>query len=161
MMEIFTAFKSIKSIIEIIKGFTEANPELQEKVQQLQSMLMDIQEKAMNSNAQLLELQAENTELKKQLKSYDDWEIQRKRYSLSSPWKSGGQLYALRRSHADEEPPHYLCTKCFHNRRKTILQPIVKETPPRFVRMNCSTCKSMFDTGYRGVGDPRYFEELQ
>ncbi len=95
-------------------------------------------------------------ELEEKLKNIGDWEHEKGRYALVSPWKGPAQVYALKQAAAEGEDPHFLCTNCFHDKKKVILNPITKTG---WVHMVCPACKADLATGYRGIGQPKYAEE--
>ncbi|MCK5229299.1 MAG: hypothetical protein KAR13_03480 [Desulfobulbaceae bacterium] len=124
---------------------------------------IEAQEQIMSLREGALELQEENQELKNRireieakLQSIDDWEIEKEKYVLVSPWKGAAQVYALKQSKSEGAEPHLLCTNCFHGSKKVILNPTKKDSR---VLMVCPSCKATLDTGYRGIGSPTYAEE--
>ena len=137
------AFDISKSILEI-----KSTTEIQDKVIKLQSALMASRNSA-------LELQEKVRTLEEQLRAANEWGDQESRYSLVCPWKSPAQVYALKRSASEGENPHFLCSNCFHNKRKVILNPSKKDG---WILMACPSCGATIDTGYRGIGPPQYAE---
>ena len=125
---------------------------------------LEAQEKIMSLREGALELQEENQELKnkireleEKLKAKEDWESEKEKYKLVNPWKGPGQVYALIKEKADSEEAHYLCTNCFHGKRKVILNPSKRNM---YVVMTCPVCDSSVETGYKGIGAPEYVEDL-
>ncbi len=67
------------------------------------------------------------------------WDTEKQRYQLTSPWQ-GAVLYSLKESMKGVEPPHYICTNCYHDGAKSILnQEFVGGGKIAFV---CPRCKS-------------------
>jgi hypothetical protein len=91
--------------------------------------------------------------LKEELTRVKAWETQKKRYKLVTPWKPGSVAYALKESMKESEPPHLICTKCYEDGRKSILNPITINT---YVWYACPVCKSQIPTGWRGNPCPEY-----
>jgi len=125
---------------------------------------IEAQEQIMSLREGALELQEENHELKNKirelelkLKNVNDWSIEKEKYALVSPWGGAAQVYAMLKEHSDGEAPHYLCSNCFHNKSKVILNPGKKD---RWVIMVCPTCKATLETGCRGIGNPVYAEDI-
>ena len=160
LVAIQSAISSLKSAVEISKNLLElkSTAEIQSKVIELQSALLEAQNNALSATTAQFEMQEKIRDLEAKLKAVDDWEDQKKRYTLIAPWKGPSQVYALKRSDAKGEEPHFLCTNCFHNSRRVILNPIKKNT---WVLMSCPSCKSTLETGYRGIGPPKYAEEYE
>src|SRR5262245_28439080 len=69
----------------------------------------------------LLALQQENAELGVKLARMQDWETQKKRYKLATPFP-GCMVYALQKSMSDGEVAHYLCASCYQRGEKSLLQ---------------------------------------
>ncbi|BAF72449.1 hypothetical protein [Sulfurovum sp. NBC37-1] len=124
---------------------------------------LEAQEQIMSLREGALELQEENQELKSKVRELEeklqknaDWSIEKNRYTLVSPWGGPAQAYALKQSDSNGEEPHLLCSNCFNNSKKAILNPAKKD---RWVIMVCPICNSSIDTGYREVGATSYAEE--
>ena len=130
--------------------------EIQGKVIELQSALLEAQNCALTATASQFELQEKVRVLEAKLKERADWEIQKNRYKLVTPWRGPAQAYALKESHSDEEEPHIVCSTCFHNEEKVILNPIVDKDG--IIQMVCPKCKAKMDTGLRGIGRTKYAE---
>lgn len=150
---------SLKAATDITKAIFDlkTTAEIQGKVIDIQRALLAAQSSALEATRAQFELQERVRELESQLKSVGDWEKQEPRYALASPWRGAAQVYALKTSHAQGEEPHYLCTNCFHNRKRVILNPAPKDG---WVFMTCPACKSTTSTGYRGIGAPKYAEDV-
>ncbi len=125
---------------------------------------LEAQEQIMSLREGALELQEENHELKSKvreleskLKEVDDWSNKKEKYALVNPWGGAAQVYAMLKEHSGGEAPHYLCSNCFHNKNKVILNPGKKD---RWVIMVCPTCKATLETGYKGIGNPVYVEDI-
>jgi hypothetical protein len=143
-----------KSIVE-----TKSAAEIQSKVIALQSALLEAQNSALTATTSQYELQEKVRSLEAQVKAFNDWGDQAKRYALVNPWRGAAQVYALRKADADGEAAHYLCSNCFHGRKRTIVNPVTDKTG--FISMVCPTCRSTVDTGYRGIGKPQYVEDMK
>ena len=89
---------------------------------------------------------------------------QENRYTLVCPWRevSAGQVYALKKSASEGEPSHFVCTNCFHRRKKVILNPVITDSN-NHVLVVCPSCKATVETGYRGRNLPltQYAEEYE
>ena len=150
---------SLKAATDISKALFDLKmtAEIQRKVIELQSALMSAQSSALEATTSQYTLQDRVRELESQVRDLQDWGGQKARYTLVCPWRSPAQAYALKKAQSGGEPPHYLCTNCFHNRKQVILNPLSKEG---WVHLVCPSCKSEVTTGSRGVGPPKYAEEM-
>lgn len=135
-----------KDIVELMKKGSTL--EAQEQIMSLREGAIELQEEN-------IELKAKIRELENQLKAREDWNTEKTRYELVSPWKGAAQVYALKNELSNGEAAHLLCTNCFHSSRKTILTPQSKEG---WVYMVCPSCKASLATGYRGIGEAKYAE---
>jgi len=124
---------------------------------------LEAQEQIMALREGALELQEENHELKLKIReleekqrTLDNWSSEKLKYSLVTPWGGSAQVYALNKSGNENETPHFLCTNCFQQTKKIILNPSSKAG---WVYMNCPSCNSSVQTSSRRVGTPQYAEE--
>lgn len=149
---------SLKAATDISKALFDlkVTSEVQGKVIELQSALMSAQSSALEATNAQYSLQERVRDLESQLRAFQDWGDQEKRYALISPWKGPVQVYALMRESAGGEQAHYLCTNCFHARKRVILNPTDKDG---WIYLACPNCKSNISTGYRGIGAPKYAED--
>ena len=149
---------SLKAATDISKALFDlkTTTEVQSKVIDIQSALLAAQSSALEATNAQFHLQERVRELESQLKKYEDWGQQEQRYALVNPWRGPAQVYALKKEHAQGEEPHFLCTNCFHSKKRVILNPSSKDG---WVHMVCPTCKSDRTTGFRGVGAAKYVED--
>ena len=159
MSAIQAALTSLKAATDISKSIFDINSaiEIQDKVIELQAALLKAQTSAISATTAQFELQEkvrklEETDKIRPMNGGD----QERRYSLVCPWKGPAQVYALKKSDSEGEEPHFLCSNCFHNKRKVILNPMKRDG---WMLMACPSCKATIDTGYRGVGPPQYSEK--
>lgn len=155
---IHALISSLKTAADISKTIFDmkSTAEVQGKVIEIQSALLAAQNSALSATTAQFELQEKVRSLEAQLKSAKDWETQKIRYALIAPWQGPAQVYALRESHAEGEQPHFLCTNCFHNSKRVILNPTSDKEG--WQMLACPSCKSTVDTGFRGVGAAMYAE---
>lgn len=149
---------SLKAATDISRTLFDlkTTAEVQGKVIDIQSALLAAQSSALEATNAQFALQERVRELESQLKNFEEWGQQEQRYTLTNPWRGPAQVYALKKEHANGEGPHFLCTNCFHNRKRVILNPLSKDG---WVHMVCPACKSDVTTGFRAVGAPKYAED--
>lgn len=145
----------LKTAADIAKGLMELKSlaDVQAKVIDLQSAILSAQSSALAANSDQSAMLEEIRTLKEEIARVKGWDIQKQRYKLLQPW-SAGVAYALKESMSDTEPPHLICTNCYENGRKSILNPI--EDSQKWVLYACPVCKSQIPTGYRGGVTPQY-----
>ena len=148
----------LKTAGDMARGFLELKSmsEVQGKVIDLQSTILAAQASAMAALTAQTTLADENRQLKEELTNARGWEEQRARYQLVAPMR-GCVVYALRASHKGDEPPHWLCTQCFVDGKKTLLNPASNAND--FCSYVCPRCKSSVPTGLRSTTPAKYAEE--
>lgn len=153
------AVSSLKAAIDIAQSLLKMKnmTDVQAKVIELQSALLDAQSGALAATAAQYELLEKVRVLERELQAKTDWEGEKVRYSLVTPWRGMAQAYALRRDAANGEPPHLVCTNCFNNGRRVILNPA--RDKDGWVQLVCPTCRASVATGYRAIGGPKYAED--
>jgi hypothetical protein len=143
----------VKTLVE-----TKSAVEVRAKVIELQSALLDAQSCAIAATTSQFELQEKVRSLEEQVKTLTAWGDQEKRYYLVCPWRGPAQVYALRRVTSCGEAAHFLCTNCFHGKKRVVLNPVSDKNG--FISMVCPSCRASMDTGYRAIGNPKYAEEF-
>jgi len=110
-----TAFDIAKSVMSL-KGEVERN----ESVSKLLETLLSVQAQALDVQAKAQGLEIENHELKKKLMEVEDWKNTEENYELKD-LGAGTFVYSYKRADDSDEPMHYLCPKCFSEKKKSIL----------------------------------------
>src|SRR5208282_6448080 len=96
--------------------------EVQGKVIELQNAILSAQSSALSAQAHQAAMIEEIRNLEKEIARIKAWEEQKQRYKLVPAWE-GAVLYALKKSCSNSEPPHWICTNCYEDGRKSILNP--------------------------------------
>jgi Zn finger protein HypA/HybF involved in hydrogenase expression len=95
-------------------------------------------------------------DLENEIADVKAWGVEKIRYKLITPWQ-GSLTYALKESTSNAEPPHYICTSCYQNGRKSILNQ--KTDAGRWTLYACPVCKSQIPTGYHGMVAAEYAQD--
>lgn len=129
----------------IAKGASEA-----ERLTQL----AEFQKITISTNFDLVTLQQANqaltkekSDLERQIMDMERWDTESQRYQLHSS-VGGGLLYAVKESMKGAEPAHYLCPKCFQDRKKSILNGATD--PNGWTVLRCPSCKTDIQTRQQG-----------
>lgn len=149
------AVMSMKAAGDIAKSLFQlsSSAEIKGQVIDLQNAILSAQQSAFAAQSQQSAMIQQINDLKKEIADIKAWEKEKQRYKLiSAPW-GGSVLYALKESCKGTEPPHWICTKCYDDGRRTILQPHKKEG---WITLACPTCKAENHTGYRGISNAAY-----
>lgn len=134
------------------------------------AQLLEFQHALIGLNSLVATVQQENTSLLNQkndaeaaLKRMENWGDEKRRYKLASPFV-GATVFALQRSMSQGEPPHYLCTACFANRKGSIMQgregKVRKEGGYMNGLYSCPVCKTEAESEYMNVPAAQYFEDI-
>jgi hypothetical protein len=133
------AYNSGKAALDIAKGIHSLNSEVERN-----QAIIDIQRHVMDSNASLMDAQQAYAtslkrieELENEIVRLKDWAAQMERYELKSI-EPNGFAYSQKPGMENGEPRHWLCTNCYQNSQKSILQ--MKETIGQFAVYHCNRC---------------------
>ena len=101
-------------------------------------------------------------DLEKEIARVKAWDEQKQRYELISPWQ-GAVTYALKKARSNSEPPHWICTKCYEDGRKSILNDL-RKTPkigrPQ-VGLDCHVCGTHIPSDWSsGQIQRKYAEDM-
>lgn len=155
-----SAVMGMKAAGDIAKSLFQlsSSAEIKAQVIDLQNAILSAQQSAFAAQSQQSAMIQQIDDLKKEIADIKAWEKEKQRYKLmNTPWGAGGVVYGLKESCKETEAAHYICTKCYDDGRRTILQPTVGDRG--FMDMTCGTCKSRIHTSYRGLGPPEYAKD--
>lgn len=114
-----TAYNHATNIVNSLFD-TAIDMAMQEKLGVLLRELSAMLESNIELNKKLAACQAEKNELISKMNRAEDWDRQKARYRLYSPW-SGAIVYAFAKAMSGEEPPHWLCATCFEEKKRSFL----------------------------------------
>lgn len=143
-MDPLTSFAvAVKNAAAIGKTVFQTYEKAQRESLQIQfnESLLDIGTKALDVQALYTGSLDKIKELQNQLAAYDKWETEKTRYTLKNVGLAAF-VYALKESEAGNDPPHWLCSKCYNDRTKSILQLECGDRPTGF-RHQCPVCRTM------------------
>ena len=136
-----TAGDIINSILEM-----KTSDAINTAVREATAHLIAVQREALASQSEQSAMIEEIRNLKEKIVNLKAWETEKKRYHLKDLWNTGVVAYALKESMSNSEPPHYLCTNCYGEGRKSILNPQKRENGR--LMLLCPACKSEFHSSY-------------
>jgi hypothetical protein len=122
----------------------------QGKLIEFQSKIIDAQNSAMAANDERAALLETISKLKKEVADFEAWETEKKEYKLEEV-DFGAFAYVSRTDTQAPEPAHWICTTCYGNRKKSLLQNTGSANPkggPDFRKTlwKCFTCNSEIRT---------------
>jgi hypothetical protein len=160
-----SAISSLQTVGAIAKSLLQTNNAIdrQAKTIELQAALLDAQGAALQATTSMHALQDRLRSLEDELTRINAWGDQQKRYALVCPWRGAAQVYALRKDQANGEAAHFLCSNCFHGKKRTILNPTIESNKSslRVVVMVCPACRATMDTGFASIGPPQFAEDCR
>jgi len=128
---------------------------------EVQSVAIDLNQKIIAAQGDIFAAQAAQSALIQRVSGLEEeitkmrnWEEQKQRYKLAEPWGNGGFVYGVEESRKGSEPAHWICTKCFDDGRRSILQP--RPDKGLWLHMTCPSCNSSIPTNMRGITSPVY-----
>ena len=100
--------------------------QLKEAIIDMQNTVMTAQGAALAAQATQMQLTSRIAQLEQEAARVNDWDNEKARYELAQTERRPGQLaYKLREEAKQEgEPTHYICTTCYEEGVKSILQTI-------------------------------------
>lgn len=122
-MEIVGAIESLKLAKDILKALfaLKVTGEVQAQLTEIGNHLMSAQSAALDAQSQQQTMSLRIRELEEQLIKFENWETEKQRYQLEQT-KSGVFAYAVKESMQAGEPLHHICSNCYEDGVKSILQ---------------------------------------
>ena len=159
LMTLQSAVLSLKTASDIAKGFLHLNSlaDVQGKVIELQDAILSAQSSALAAQSEQLTMVQRVRDLEEEIARIKAWEETKQRYALVRPWTGATVVYALKESRKGSEIPHWICTKCYDDGRRTILQPKFGNAD-RMILV-CPTCVFEIHTEYHGSKPAEYARE--
>jgi len=137
--EITSLISSSKAAYDIAKGINAIKSEVDrnEAVSKILEVLIAVQTNALSVNAIAQELQREKYDLENKVRQYENWAETERQYELKEVVPETF-VYAYK---DNTKPNHWLCPKCFQEKKTYILQLDYDGTagPKSYICSNCST----------------------
>lgn len=155
--EIQSAIAGLKSAAEIAKVVYSAklDADTKEKVVALQELIFEARQSAFNAQNDLATVKQRVTDLEAQIAEFEQWGKESQRYKLFNPQGVNGVVFGLKESESNSEPPHYLCTNCYQQRRKSFLYTYKHPDATRSAFL-CSACKAQVPVEAKGHVVPTF-----
>lgn len=147
-----TGLKTAAEIAKAMKGLQD-QADIQTKVIELQSAILDAQTSALAAQSDQLSMMQKMRQLEDEVSRVRAWEATKQRYQMVTPW-SGCQVYALKDSSKDSDPPHWICPQCYEDGKKSILHNSDKQDRKIRWIIKCSRCS--FESERHGDAERRY-----
>jgi hypothetical protein len=151
------AVLSLKTAGEIAKGFLNLKSlaDNQGKVIELNEAIISAQASAVSAQLEHFAMVQRVRDLEEEITNMKTWEEEKQRYKLVNPWQGATfVVYALKEASKGTDVPHWICTKCYDDGRRTIIQPILDKVGHWLIV--CPTCHAEINSGMRGLHRPEY-----
>ena len=131
------SFRAITDLGKALLGMRDAAL-IREKVIELNGEILSAQASALATQADQLALLKRVGELEKEVTDLKAWDAEKQKYELSQI-VPGVFAYSLKKEAGIAGALHQICTHCYEDRRKSVLQREIR-TPGRCVVLVCFTC---------------------
>ena len=113
----------IKAAADLAMGLSKLDKlaDVQAKAVELQTLILGLQSEAFTAHAQQSAMIEKVRSLEAELARVKAWEETKQGYELHEP-TPGAFVYASKAQSGRTEPPHWICTNCYENSRRSILQ---------------------------------------
>ena len=136
-----TAASALSSVLSISQRARQSGAsedysrELNDAIIEMQELLIQTQNSALQMQARNSTLVVRVSKLESEVANKQNWEAETTKYVLKDIDR-GFMAYSLREEFQNEETLHFLCTKCYGERIKSILN----RTPAAFQRLKPWEC---------------------
>lgn len=115
--EVYAGLSAFKAMFDMAKGLKDINDAAIRN-----GAVIELQEQILTAQQQQAALIERIGDLEKEIATYDKWDSEKEKYELKPVSISGMLAYMLKKETRGSEPPHWLCTNCYENRKRSILQ---------------------------------------
>ncbi len=140
---------SLTAAADITKGIVGLRDTtiVQDKVIELQGVILSAQSSALTAQSEQFSLLERLRTLEEKVINFEEWDAEKQKYELKQVY-SGAFAYVLKPEASGGEPPHWLCTTCYENNRKSVLQAQGLTSDRSFEKYGCPTCRSTIRVYY-------------
>lgn len=139
---VVTAVKSLRGAAQQLDEH-QADAKVALKTREINERIGDVMEKLLTAQLEYSSLIDGKRELETQIAQLNQWALEQQRYQLQ-PTEAGALIYSCKPGQELGEPTHHICTKCYEEQVKSILQPgpIVDS----YETLLCHRCNSSYRT---------------
>jgi hypothetical protein len=139
--EITAAISSVKTATTIVKGLINLSKDVavKQKAAELLGVILSLQNGLSSLRSDYDQLLESKRGVEKQLKEFYNWSETESRYKLEEVHTSIF-VYSPKESKKRKQPIHWLCTNCWEDRKKSILQCDYKHS--KGASYTCPRCKT-------------------
>src|SRR6185437_11648582 len=115
--EVFAGIGAFKSMLDMAKALKDINDATIRN-----GAVIELQEKILAAREAQSAALERISELEKQVADFETWNADKQKYELKKVASTGALAYMLKPEARGGEPPHWVCTHCYENRKRSILQ---------------------------------------
>jgi hypothetical protein len=147
--EISTALASVKVASDIVKGILSLNKDVavNERAVELLSSILSLQKDLLSLQSDYGDLLKSKSDLEEELKKFNTWSKTESQYKLEEV-SSGTFVHSPKNLNESKEPMHWLCTNCWEDQKKSILQ--ITWQGESSAKYTCPRCKNEIDVESHG-----------
>ena len=136
------AFAGLKEAGSLLKGFNQLKTEAEvaQKTIELNQIIASVQNDLFDAQSTYSAAISRIDELEKELMQIKNWAAEKQRYQLHE-LAPGSFVYRLKEEMTHGEPVHDICTQCYENGIKSILQ--FNGYQSSFHKYSCSRCQNV------------------
>jgi hypothetical protein len=134
------AVKALTDIAKTIVGLRDS-AKLLETTVEFQQQLLSIQKALLDAQTEQATLTQTIRDLEKEVASFEAWDAEKQKYELKTVYL-GAFAYMLKPEARGGQPPHWLCTQCYQNRKPSIMQALA--TVGGWLIYKCPECSNTF-----------------
>lgn len=157
LMTAVGAFSAVTKGLQSLKDLATSG-DAQAKISDLYGIIISGQAIAFEDNLKQRALLETIEELKDQIRAMEAWDSEKQRYQLARPWM-GAVVYALKKSASNNEPPHWICTNCYNDGKKSLLNYTPTASRADKQTLICR-CKTIVASPHHLADDMKYAEDM-
>jgi ribosomal protein L37AE/L43A len=144
-MEFTILATGVKTAISLAKSITEVvnDDKLKAKSIELYDTIISLQRGILSLQSEYHSLLQDKHGLKKKLMEIEGWEKEKMKYELVKIGE-GVHVFSLKTEYEPSMPSHYICPKCYHDNKKSIL--VAEYTSSNESKYTCPKCNNYFVT---------------
>lgn len=156
MTFIQSTISGIKTATDIAKSIMDIknDAEINKKISEVNETLLAAQESAISTYNEYSSALQRRDEAEKEIMRIKNFEHEKERYALTPIIDGLAVVYALKESVNEGDPPHWICTNCYEDSKRSILQH--RKSREGFVLIVCPRCLSEIHSSYRNIEAPKY-----
>jgi DNA-directed RNA polymerase subunit M/transcription elongation factor TFIIS len=147
--EISTLIASTQTAVNIAKGLTSVyvDDKVKERTSELLSILLSVQGDALTMQSKHQDLLQLKNNIEQRMLEFENWSKMERQYELKDV-APHIFLYSYKKTDNDTTPHHYICPKCYQDRKTYILQ--LHYDGDSSTEYICNSCKNIFKIRHGG-----------